>query len=90
MMKIPSEDRELIIKRLRRIEGQVRGLQTMIEEGRDCADTLTQFTAASKAMDKAAFRFFSATYDQCKLRPAEAEESGYTADELEKMFLRLA
>ena len=89
-MKIPNEDRDLIIKRLRRIEGQVRGLQTMIDEGRDCGDTLTQFTAASRAMDKAAFRFFSATYEQCKLRPVEAAENGYTSDELEKMFLRLA
>jgi len=88
-MKIPNEDRDLIIKRLRRIEGQVRGLQTMIDEGRDCSDTLTQFTAASRAMDKAAFRFFSATYEQCKLRPAEAAENGYTSDKLEKMFLRL-
>jgi DNA-binding FrmR family transcriptional regulator len=89
MMNIPSDDRDLIIKRLRRIEGQLRGLQAMVDEGRDCSDTLTQFTAVSKAMDKAAFRFFSATYEQCKLRPAEAAENGYTSDELEKMFLRL-
>ena len=88
-MKIPSNDRDQIVKRLRRIEGQIRGLQAMVEEGRDCSDTLTQFTAASRAMDKAAFRFFSATYEQCKLRPVEAAENGYTSDELEKMFLRL-
>ncbi len=88
-MEIPDEDRDLIIKRLRRIEGQVRGLQAMVAEGRDCSDTLTQFTAVGRAMDKAAFRFFTATYDQCKLRPQEAAERGYTSAELEKMFLRL-
>ena len=90
MMKIPTDDRDLIVKRLRRVEGQLRGLQAMVSEGRDCSDTLTQFTAASRALDKAAFRFFSATYEQCKLRPVEADENGYTSDELEKMFLRLA
>jgi DNA-binding FrmR family transcriptional regulator len=89
-MRIPNDDRDLIIKRLRRIEGQLRGLQAMVSEGRDCSDTLTQFTAASRALDKAAFRFFSATYEQCKLAPVEADENGYTSDELEKMFLRLA
>ena len=89
-MKIPPDDRDQIVKRLRRIEGQIRGLQAMVAEGRDCSDTLTQFTAASRAMDKAAFRFFAATYEQCKLQPAEAAETGYTSDDLERMFLRLA
>lgn len=42
-----------ILKRLRRIEGQVRGLQKMVEDGRDCEDLLTQMTAAKKAMDSA-------------------------------------
>lgn len=42
-----------ILKRLRRIEGQVRGLQKMIEEGRGCEDVLTQMTAAKKAMESA-------------------------------------
>jgi len=40
-----------ILRRLRRIEGQVRGLQKMIEEGRPCEEVLTQMTAAKKAME---------------------------------------
>lgn len=40
-----------ILKRLRRIEGQVRGLQRMLEEGRACPDILVQLTSARSALD---------------------------------------
>lgn len=42
-----------VIKRLRRIEGQVRGLQKMVREGRPCDEILTQMTAAKKAVESA-------------------------------------
>jgi DNA-binding FrmR family transcriptional regulator len=88
-MNIPQQDRDEIITRLRRVEGQLRGIQAMIEEGRDCNDTLTQFAAANRAMSRAGFKFFSATMEECRLNPEEASDSGYTPDVLEKMFLRL-
>ncbi len=88
-MDIARESRQDIIKRLRRIEGQVRGLQKMVEEGRDCNDTLTQFAAADRALSRAGFKFLSATMEQCRLHPDEAVQSGYTPEALEKMFLRL-
>ncbi len=40
-----------ILKRLRRIEGQVRGLQKMVEQGRPCEEVLTQMTATRRAME---------------------------------------
>jgi len=89
-MQIPEDTRRDIIKRLRRIEGQVRGLQKMVEEGRDCNDTLTQFAAADRALSRAGFKFLSATMEQCRLHPDEASRSGYTPENLEKMFLRLS
>jgi DNA-binding FrmR family transcriptional regulator len=46
-----SEKREVLL-RLRRIEGQIRGLQRMVEEGVPCADILTQVAAATAAMKK--------------------------------------
>ncbi len=88
-MHIPQEDRDNLIKRLRRVEGQIRGLQHMIEEGRDCNETLTQFAAANRALSRAGFKFLSTTMEQCLLHPDEADESGYTHEMLEKMFLRL-
>ena len=89
-MDLPVEDRDDIIKRLRRVEGQLRGLQAMVEDGRDCNDVLTQFAAANRAMSKAGFRFFAATMEQCRLRPDDADSMGYTPEKMEQMFLRLS
>lgn len=46
-----SLHKEDLIKRLRRIEGQIRGLQKMIEDDRYCVDILTQVSAAKAALD---------------------------------------
>jgi DNA-binding FrmR family transcriptional regulator len=48
-------DKEALIKRLRRIEGQVRGLEKMVEDDRYCIDVLTQVSAVSKALESLAF-----------------------------------
>ncbi len=48
------EDKDEILARLRRIEGQVRGLQRMVGNDDYCIDILTQITAASKALKKVA------------------------------------
>ncbi len=88
-MELDHQDRDDIVKRLRRVEGQLRGLQAMIDDGRDCNEVLTQFAAANRALSRAGFRFFSATMEQCRLNPEVASEKGYTPQALEKMFLRL-
>lgn len=46
-----SEEREALIKRLRRIEGQVRGISGMLERDAYCVDVLTQISAVSSALD---------------------------------------
>jgi DNA-binding FrmR family transcriptional regulator len=48
---VRSNQKEALLKRLKRIEGQVRGLQNMIEEERYCIDILTQVSAARAALD---------------------------------------
>jgi DNA-binding FrmR family transcriptional regulator len=47
-------DKEALLKRLRRIEGQVRGVERMVEEERYCVDVVTQITAIEAALDKVA------------------------------------
>ena len=47
---VPSETKEALAKRLRRIEGQVRGLQRMVAEERYCADILVQIASAQEAL----------------------------------------
>ena len=48
---VQSEQQDALLKRLRRIEGQVRGLQKMIEEERYCIDILTQLAATTAALE---------------------------------------
>jgi len=49
-----SPDKDAYVKRLRRIEGQVRGLQRMVDEDVYCIDVLTQISAATKALQSVA------------------------------------
>ena len=46
--------KDQLLKRLRRIEGQIRGVQEMVEDDRYCIDILTQISAAQAALDKVA------------------------------------
>jgi DNA-binding FrmR family transcriptional regulator len=48
------DDKEALRKRLRRIEGQVRGVERMVDEERYCIDVVTQITAIEAALDKVA------------------------------------
>ena len=49
-----SAEKDALLKRLARIEGQVRGIAKMVEEDRYCIDVLTQISAAQKAIDAVA------------------------------------
>ena len=49
-----SASKDQLLKRLRRIEGQVRGIEGMVEEDRYCIDVLTQISAVQAALDKIA------------------------------------
>jgi CsoR family transcriptional regulator, copper-sensing transcriptional repressor len=53
---IQSDSKEALAKRLKRIEGQVRGLQRMIDEERYCIDVLTQISAVNAALDSVALK----------------------------------
>jgi CsoR family transcriptional regulator, copper-sensing transcriptional repressor len=54
-----SEHQRDVVNRLKRIEGQVRGLIEMVESGRPCEDVAQQMSAARKAMDKAFYRMMA-------------------------------
>ena len=89
-MQLDATKQSDILKRLRRVEGQIRGLHDMIEGERECSDVVTQFAAATKALERASFSYFATALAECALDPKAAEANGYTPDRLEKLFLRLA
>jgi len=87
-MDVDSQTMAAVIKRLRRAQGQIGGVIKMIEEGRDCADVVTQLAAASRALDRAGFKIIATGLREC------AASADGTADadraRLEKLFLSLA
>lgn len=60
-----TEDKEALQKRLRRIEGQVRGLQRMVDEDTYCIDILTQISAATKALEAVALNLLEGHLHHC-------------------------
>lgn len=89
-MELSEETTAALIKRLRRIEGQVRGLQAMLAENRDCADIVTQVSAASRALDQVGFKLVASGLTYCMEHPQEAAESGYDVERVEKMFMKIS
>ena len=85
-----SEDRDAVIKRLRRIEGQVRGLQQMLADERDCRDIVTQIAATNKALEQVGFLLVSAGLTWCLEDPKRSAAAGYDIADVQKMFLKLA
>jgi CsoR family transcriptional regulator, copper-sensing transcriptional repressor len=75
-----SKDKQAVLKRLRRIEGQVRGVERMVEEDRYCIDVVTQVTAIQAALDKVALELLSDHASHCVIgaekteRPERTEE----------------
>ncbi len=89
-MQFPEEVTDDLTKRLRRIEGQVRGLQTMLAEERECADVVTQIAAVSKALDRVGMKLISSGLAYCVANPEEASASGYDLARVEKLFMQLS
>jgi DNA-binding FrmR family transcriptional regulator len=79
-----------VIKRLRRAEGQIRGVIAMLESGRDCADVVTQLAAVSRALDRAGFKIIATGLRQCVTAEQNGEEATIDVARLEKLFLSLA
>jgi DNA-binding FrmR family transcriptional regulator len=73
------DDKQAHLKRLRRIEGQVRGLQRMVEEDQYCIDVLTQVSAATKALEAFALSMLDEHLRHCVTHAVQ--EGGSEADD---------
>lgn len=78
-----------VLDRLRRVQGQIGGVVRMIEEGRDCADVVTQLAAASRALDRAGFKIIATGMRQCMIQDDD-QTRRLNESELERLFLSLA
>ncbi|HEX8120705.1 MAG TPA: metal-sensitive transcriptional regulator [Solirubrobacteraceae bacterium] len=76
-----SATKDQLLKRLRRVEGQVRGVEGMVEADRYCIDVLTQISAIQAALDKVALGLLDEHARHCVV-PGEKGEQGEMTDEL--------
>lgn len=83
----PEEERRRIINRLKRLEGQIRGLQTMIESEKDCDAVLTQIMAAKSALNQVGLHIIGHAMKTCLL-DEEVSDRDELIDEAIKVFLK--
>jgi CsoR family transcriptional regulator, copper-sensing transcriptional repressor len=86
-------DKAALTKRLHRIEGQVRGIERMVEDDRYCIDILTQISAVNTALESLAFKLLDEHVNHCvadALASGDPEEAAEKSQELLTAVQRFA
>jgi CsoR family transcriptional regulator, copper-sensing transcriptional repressor len=86
-------DKEALVKRLHRIEGQVRGIERMVEDDRYCIDILTQIAAVNTALESLAFKVLDDHVNHCvtdALSSGDPKEAAAKSKELMEAVQRFA
>ena len=86
-------DKETVTKRLHRIEGQIRGIEKMVEDDRYCIDILTQIAAVNTALESLAFKILDDHVNHCvagALASGDAAEAETKSKELLEAVHRFA
>jgi DNA-binding FrmR family transcriptional regulator len=81
-----AEHKDALVKRLRRIEGQVRGIERMLEEDRYCIDILTQIAAVSTALESVAFKILDEHVNHCVTDALASGDSGAAAEKSKELL----
>ena len=79
-----------VLNRLRRAQGQLAGVISMIEQGRECKDVVTQLAAVSRALDRAGFKIVATGMRECLTGETQDGQQPMSEAELEKLFMALA
>ena len=88
-----TKDKEALVKRLHRIEGQVRGIEKMVEGDRYCIDILTQISAVNTALESLAFKMLDEHVRHCvagALTSGDEMDAKVKTDELMEAVQRFA
>ncbi|MGH3007126.1 MAG: metal-sensitive transcriptional regulator [Gaiellaceae bacterium] len=87
------QDKDALVKRLHRIEGQVRGIERMVEDERYCIDVLTQIGAVTTALESVAFKILDDHVSHCvsgALASGDADVAAEKSKELLEAVQRFA
>jgi len=82
-----SLDKKRILNRLKRLEGQIRGLQTMIESDKECEDVLTQIMAVKSALNQVGLHIIGHSMKRCVMRSVDKDPEAMI-DEAIALFVR--
>jgi DNA-binding FrmR family transcriptional regulator len=82
-----DSERKRILNRLKRLEGQIRGLQSMIASGQDCDAVITQIMAAKSALNQVGLRMIGYSMKTCLLSP-DARSRDEIVDEALAVFMK--
>ncbi len=83
-----ENDKKKLINRLKRIEGQVKGIEKMIEAGKFCGDIITQITAAKSALNSVGGLVLENYTKECIKNKIEYEDPEKTIDELIDIIIK--
>lgn len=75
-----SASKDQLLKRLNRVEGQVRGVARMVEDDRYCIDVITQISAIQAALDKVALGLLDGHAHHCVIGASEEDRDGKTEE----------
>ena len=83
-----AEQREEVLNRVKRAEGQIAGVIRMLEDGRSCEEVVHQMSAVGKAMNTAANTLIAASLEECIAN--KKSNNPQQRERLQKLFLSLA
>lgn len=85
---LPAESRDDLISRLKRVEGQAKGIQKMIEDGRDCTDVMTQLSSVRAAVNALSGEMLEAFALYCLRHPDEFGSQEQAVEQAVKALVR--
>ena len=80
------EEKDALVKRLHRVEGQVRGIERMVEDERYCIDILTQISAATTALESVAFKILDEHVNHCVAGALESGDAEVAAEKSRELL----
>jgi len=80
------EEKDALVKRLHRVEGQVRGIERMVEDERYCIDILTQIAAATTALESVAFKILDEHVNHCVAGALESGDAEVAAEKSRELL----
>ena len=90
MEKSAEQARRSLVLRLKRVEGQLRGIQNMIESGAECEDIALQMSASRKALDKAFFELIACAIEHPQFSAAKAEKPNQRVQRMARTLAKFA